>query len=288
MKYGVIDIGTNTIRSVVYNGELKVLAEMVAESTILKYTENGCLTEKGIGELCSALKNAAEFFKNNSADAVNAFATSAMRDVKNFLSVKDAVFASCKIEIELLSEYEEAMCDFTSVKLQTSDKVSGAAADIGGGSCQLMLCKNGELLYHCSEKLGVKRMYNRFGELTHENESEVRSFIKESFSCVPFFSSDTLFVMGGTSKKIKKLTKKLLDSADLTPNTLNKCLELYYEKNQGYMELSSTEINKIPYGITIVDELCRFCGADKISVLSGGVREGYVLRHIPVNQDKLP
>lgn len=288
MKYGVIDIGTNTIRSVVYSDTLKVLAETVAESTILKHTENGCLTDKGIGELCSVLTSSAEFFKINSADTVTAFATSAMRDVKNFLSVKDTVFTSCKIEIELLSEDEEAMCDFTSVKLQTSDKVSGAAADIGGGSCQLMLCKNGELLYHCSEKLGVKRMYNKFGELTNENENQVRSFVRESFSGVPFFSAEMLFVMGGTSKKIKKLIKKILADTEFSPAALNRCLKLYYEKNPEYTELSSTEINKIPYGIIIIDELCRFCGADKITVLSGGVREGYVLRHIPINREKLP
>ena len=284
MTYGVIDIGTNTVRSVIYDNKLNAVAETVAESTILKHTENGSLTERGVNELCAVLNKAVSFFSENSTDIINAFATSAMRDVKNYKSVKAAVQKACKITIELLSEKEEALCDFESVKLQTENNISGAAADLGGGSCQLLLYKNGDLLYHCSKKIGVKRMYNMFGELTREKENAVRSYIKDSLGGVPFFETEVCIIMGGTSKKIKKLSKAILGSPDITGEALSSCLELYYGKNPAYTVLSSTEVNKIPYGIIILDELCSLCGAKKTEVLGGGVREGYVLRHISANQ----
>lgn len=286
MKYGVIDIGTNTIRSVVYDSKLSVIDQTVAESTILKHTKDGYLTEAGIGELCSSLQAVINFFKDNSAENISAFATSAMRDVQNYSAVKDAVHKACKINLELLSENEEALCDFESVKLQTESNATGAAADLGGGSCQLLLYKNGNLTYHCSKKLGVKRMFNSFGELNAAKESEVREFVNKSFNDAPFFTAETLFMMGGTSKKIKKLIKTIIGSDEITPKTLALCLKLYREKNPEYIKRSATEINKIPYGIIIMEELCRLCGSKKAAVLSGGVREGYVLRHIKTGKDE--
>ena len=51
MNYAVIDIGTNTIRSVIYNENLLPVAQIVAESVILQHTENHMLTTTGIDRL---------------------------------------------------------------------------------------------------------------------------------------------------------------------------------------------------------------------------------------------
>ena len=110
-KIGVIDIGTNTVRAVGYNTDVKPVCETVFESNILKHTKNGILSITGIKELSLVIKKEIEFFYENKISEIYAFATSAMRDVKNF----DEVNENCDIEIELLSEEDEAMCDFNGV-----------------------------------------------------------------------------------------------------------------------------------------------------------------------------
>ena len=107
-KIGIIDIGTNTIRAVGYNDDIKPICETVYQSNILKHTKGGILSAVGINELSIVIKKEIEFFNENEIFTIYAFATSAMRDVKNF----NEVVKSCGIEIELLTEEEEAWCDF--------------------------------------------------------------------------------------------------------------------------------------------------------------------------------
>ena len=43
-----------------------------------------------------------------------------------------------------------------------------------------------------------------------------------------------------------------------------------------YKELSGKEQYKIPYGVLVLRELCRIFTAERIVVMKGGVRDGYV------------
>ena len=275
MKYGIIDIGTNTIRSVLYNEALSPVAERVWESTILRHTDNGRLTNEGISALCDSLKASLEFFAENNTDKILCFATSAMRDVCNFDEVNGAAKSKCGIEIELLSEKEEAMSDFYSLKLQLGEDISGAGADLGGGSCQVLTFENGRLVYYCSRKLGVKRLYNAFGELNREKESSVREFIKKSIADLPVREIKVLYVMGGTSKKISKAAAGLFGAKTVTAGILSDIIEEYYAATPDYKALAGSEIYKIPYGALVFQELCTYFGAQELAVMKGGVREGY-------------
>ena len=59
MKYGVIDIGSNTMRCVVYQIEpdnsFHALVNEKEFAEILSYVEDGVLTAEGINRLCSVL-----------------------------------------------------------------------------------------------------------------------------------------------------------------------------------------------------------------------------------------
>lgn len=278
MNYAVIDIGTNTIRSVIYDMNYEMLDEIVAESCILEHMSGGTLTECGISILCESLERALEFFGRYEFDRIFCFATSAMRDVKNFDVVNKTVMTRCGFEIELISEDEEAMCDYASLKMQIGENCFGAGIDLGGGSCQVMMFEAGKLKYHYSEKLGVKRLYKLFGELTPENENEVREYIIEKFEAMKKIDSEYIYVMGGSSKIIKKSVKTVLKTETITRKSINDILDLYYKKAPVYKLLTGTEYYKIPYGILVIDELCGYLSSEKISVMSGGVREGYIKR----------
>lgn len=280
MNYAVIDIGTNTIRSVIYNENLLPVAQIVAESVILQHTENHMLTTTGIDRLCKSLADASAFFKQNNADKIFCFATSAMRDVKNFDEVNNAVKTECGFEIDLLSEKAEAISDFTSLKFQLGDDCSGVGADLGGGSCQVILFNHGELIYHCSHKLGVKRLYNKFGELTRENEATVRNYIIETISDIPPTKSNVLYIMGGTSNKIRKLIKHICGVETITPEHIRFIIKQYYNQTSQYKSLSTTEFYKIPFGAIVIDTLCKVFDAKSITVMSGGAREGYIAQKL--------
>lgn len=279
MKYGVIDIGTNTIRSVVYDESLKAVKELVFESKILKFTSNSVLNNEGISDLCDVIKKSVIFFASENVTAEFAFATSAMRDVSNFDEVKNRIFNDSKIEIELLSEKDEALCDFEILK-RKSGNPSGAGFDLGGGSCQILTYKNNELEFFTSQKIGVKRLLNTFQTLTPENEQDVREYIKERLLCVPEKSFSTIFAMGGTPKKIQKLILTLFDNEIINRTSLSQLLKAYYSDDASFKAQSHTEFHKIPYGILILDELCTHFSSNNITVTNFGSRDGYLLKKI--------
>ncbi len=262
-KMGIIDIGTNTIRCVCYDitNEIKPFDELVFSSEILNYTKDGEMCFQGILWLDEIIKKAMEFFDSKNIPTVHAFATSAMRDVENFSEVSS--FVEKRVKIELLSEKEEAMCDFCALKYVLGDKCSGVGIDLGGGSMQLLAFEEGELNFSKSFPIGVKRLYNKFGEFKEENEKCVLEYIKDIVGEVP--KDNFLYVMGGTGKKIGKILGKnefLISELDNDA--------LFNEKDK------YSEINTIPYGVLVI----KFMAQDKIKIMDCGSREGFVSQKI--------
>lgn len=257
-KIGIIDIGTNTIRAVGYTADdIKPICETVYESNILKHTNDGILSAVGINELSMVIKKEIEFFNENAISRIYAFATSAMRDVKNF----DEVVKYCGIEIELLTEEDEAKCDFYALTNELGEKSSGVGIDLGGGSCQIIVFKDGKVEYFSSFPIGVKRLYNKFGKY----KSTIFEYIEDKIKDVPKTKSEYLYVMGGTGKTIANM----LGNEFLT-NVLDN--EMCYD---GLIEMSK---NTVPYGVDVISVIAKKVSAEKIRILNCGSREGYVVK----------
>ena len=257
-KIGVIDIGTNTVRAVGYNTDVKPVCETVFESNILKHTKNGILSITGIKELSLVIKKEIEFFYENKISEIYAFATSAMRDVKNF----DEVNENCDIEIELLSEEDEAMCDFLALTNELGENSSGVGIDLGGGSCQIIAFNEGKVEYFSSFPIGVKRLYNRFGKYNSQKKNEILEYIKNVVGDIP--KGDCLYVMGGTGKKIRSILK----TGEFLINQLDS--EALFDEN--YQDKYSA-INTIPYGALVI----KFMAQNEIKIMDCGSRDGFVV-----------
>lgn len=279
MKYGVIDIGTNTIRAVIYDvGEkIKKVSDLTHESEILKYTSDGILQKEGVKRLVESLYKSGDYFKKNNVSNVYCVATSAMRDVKNFNNVNEIVQKICNFKIELLSEEKEALCDFYAIKALYGDKCSGIGIDLGGGSCQVVAFQDGVTRYSKSFPIGVKRMYSRFGNYDVNINKKFTDYIKEITSDIPKIQSDTLYFMGGTAKSILKIATR---DKEIKTNRINVNEiinpQAFIENKSKFINVDKRRINAIPYGIEIINYFVNYFSAKQIDVLVYGVREGYI------------
>ena len=263
-KIGVIDIGTNTVRAVGYTEDVKPICEKVFESNILKHTENGILSFAGIKELNFVIKKEIEFFCDNGISEIYAFATSAMRDVKNF----DEVNEFCEIEIELLSEKDEALCDFYALKNELGGVSSGVGIDLGGGSCQIIVFNEGKVEYFSSFPIGVKRLYNKFGKY----KSKIFEYIEDVIKDVPKVKSEYLYVMGGTGKIIGNIINR-----EFNPQMLDNEKPPFNNENcyDGLREMSK---NTTPYGVDVISVIAQKFSSEKIKILNCGSRDGFVVK----------
>ena len=85
MRYGVIDLGSNTIRTVVYETEGKSFKKLISERSftgILNYIENGRLRPDGIEAIRETVSRMAELCRLLVCAEIHAFATASLRGVQ--------------------------------------------------------------------------------------------------------------------------------------------------------------------------------------------------------------
>ncbi len=294
MKYGIIDIGSNTVRTVVYDCSsdgVGVILNETDDANLYDYIQDGVLSHEGIWRLVTAL-NEAKLQCRLAKSKNNAYiATAAVRTAKNRDAVIAEVKKECGVDVRLLSGKEEAYYDWLGLKM-THGFTDGAAFDLGGGSCQLIAFENGEVLEYASLPAGTRRIYNEYlsgGEFPQKEDIyRIHEGLKTMVSEYPAFKErkyGTLYAMGGTSRALVYLISRihsrapvikdgfLISKDDLTELMLL-LLGEYVTFKRIAKSVSPKRVNTLTSGVAELLSLCELFGASDICVLGCGVREG--------------
>ena len=150
LKTAIIDIGSNTIRLVMYQydkdeglhefGNIKTVARL---RTYL--LPSGEMNEEGISKLSETLMSFKQILEDYNVTDIHAVATAAVRQASNNEQIVQKMKQDSGIEITILSEEEEAYFGFLAV-VNTMDTPSAVTIDIGGGSTEITLFKNKKLI----------------------------------------------------------------------------------------------------------------------------------------------
>lgn len=139
-KRAIIDIGSNTVRLVVYNGPPRapvvILNEKVNARLGRDLGKTGAISEKAMRTALSALERFSGLLRLLKVDNIECVATAAARDASNGPAFLDAV-RSFGLSPRLLSGEEEARTSATGV-ISAFPHACGVAADLGGGSLELV------------------------------------------------------------------------------------------------------------------------------------------------------
>ena len=275
---GIIDIGSNTIRLVIYkNGEK--LSNTAVNSEILHDTVDGHLTFEGTQKLCEAI----EYLKNEAKYVtVYAIATFAFRVLENCEEVKQEIFKKTGVKIEILSGKDEAKCDFKSLLNEIGTDKKGIGIDLGGGSGQIFTFENENLKFFDSYPIGAKKIKKIFVEnvfpKAEENEKIIK-YIRKYITRVDE-KSEVLYMMGGTAKtalRIYTYIKGTQNIEYIETKDLENIIEFIKEAPDELIKNAlRSRYDNIVCGIMVMNELAKVYEADKIYVLRGGVREGYI------------
>ncbi len=139
IRAAVIDIGSNSIRyfnatvtpqGVAAFAPKRLITTRLAEGLL----NTGCLQEAAIERSIAAITQFCALAAEQGAQAIYAYATSAVRDAKNRMAFVERVRKHSNIEVEVLSGEEEARLAF----LGATGQIGGGLIDIGGGSAQVI------------------------------------------------------------------------------------------------------------------------------------------------------
>ncbi|MBE7035082.1 MAG: hypothetical protein E7402_03030 [Ruminococcaceae bacterium] len=291
MKQAVFDIGSNTIRLCIYEvqgQQRKLILNERVMARLGSKTKDGVMTDEGINAACDAIITLKDYLKQQPADKVLAFATAAVRNVRNTEAVVDAIRERTGLAVDVLSGEEEATLTFLGASRER-DIRDGVIADIGGGSTELILVKNGAVTDTVSFPIGSLTAFVRFVNHRPAEKSDIhaiREHVKGLLSghFAPETCGEVLYGIGGAARAAIELEKLLYPRAVGAIETLETLLSRLLADEElaeeSILKASPERLDTALPGVAILCEVAHFFGCEKLDICHGGVREGYLEKNV--------
>ncbi len=205
-RRAIIDIGSNSIRLVVYGGAPRAPITLYNEKFTAGLGRSVLATgaiDVGDGEAALiALARFAALVKLMEVDTLQVAATAAVRDASNGAEFLQRVVA-LGLPVKLLSGDEEAITSGYGVIAALPD-ADGIVVDLGGGSMELVRVSGGKVHDYVSLPLGILRV----AELTEKGSQKLVKYIQQFVSETPWLwnANDLpLYLVGGSWRALARL-----------------------------------------------------------------------------------
>ena len=289
--YGAIDLGSNAMRSLIARKQGNQLAVIKSFRTPLRLGEDvfngGFISPKKMDETEDAFIELFHAFAAYGVTEVRAMATSAMRDAMNGPVLIERVLKSTGIKIEIIRGREEArlICEAVRSQLDFRD-YDVLLMDIGGGSTELTLIRDGKIVGVKSFNIGTVRLlhYKSQVELEKKINYELERmlvFIRDHFGKrKPDFFVGT----GGNLRRIGKIRKKTLGKPTSQLATFSEISHMeeiilsmsYVDRIRG-LELHENQADVILPATMLTHKLMHKLKLSEILLPKVGLKEGILL-----------
>ncbi len=290
MKYGITDIGSNTIRFNIYNhknGKSKQLISKKKTAGLISYKKNGKLSKKGIKVLVSTVKKFKKHLKELEVDKTYYFATACLRNVDNTEEVLDIVKNETGITIHVLTSEEEATLTFDALKGKDLDRDEGVLIDVGGGSSEITVFENNTPLDDVSLPVGSLLMYEEYVSLMFPNEEEkeaIHQRVVEEIekSGIEKYDQEIMFGVGGTVRVINKMLIHLNLKDETSPlipiHLLDTILdELKTNTKEDFdkvLQVKAERIHTLIPGLIIIKTIAEYFEVEYLHIIHHSLKEG--------------
>lgn len=292
MRYAVIDIGANTVRVQVYDVEnslpLTIFSKKIVAG-LVTYIEDGKLSEKGqkklIGVLSAHLKAVYLF----SVKDTFVFATASLRSISNLKEVKKAVKNECGIDLNVLSQDDEAKLGYAGIQL-SCDEDSGFTVDVGGGSTEIVQFKKKIASVFLNLDFGALSLYKNYVKFLLPTLFEIKKldrFLKKSIHIKESVNTKTIFGIGGTIRAIGNILSEFLPNNSNVLFSYND-VEVLYKNLLSHdrklfkivLQVCPERVHTITTGTLIVKDILEKFNAQEVSVFNTGLREGVLMYNL--------
>jgi exopolyphosphatase / guanosine-5'-triphosphate,3'-diphosphate pyrophosphatase len=164
-RVAVIDIGSNSTRLLVADVEDRRVTPVERRSTVTRLGRgvdlSGRLAAEAIEAACGAVGPYLATLEEMGAEAVDAIATSAVRDAENGSAFIAELRERFALSARVLDGEEEARLTYLGATSETAPEVPTLVIDIGGGSTEMIVGEGREIEFHTSLQAGVVRHTER-------------------------------------------------------------------------------------------------------------------------------
>lgn len=210
-RVAVIDLGSNSARLAIFERTSRLgfylLREMKAKVRLGHgaYENGGVLQPEAIEEVIRVLSEFRRQIRIYKASRVLCGGTSALRDAPNKTEFLNRANKELGLKFRVISGKEEAFLGGLAA-LNLLDGVEDAVTlDIGGGSSELALIRNGRIIEQVSLNIGTVRLKELFFD-KNDFKGAVK-FIEKELKHI-WFSQDKLLAIGGSLRAISNCIMK--------------------------------------------------------------------------------
>ena len=203
----VIDIGSNSVRLVVYESMTRSLVSLFNEKTLCglgrEVQTTGLLAPDAVAKALTSLRRFRALCRVMKVGRVYAIATAACRDATNgpdFIAKAERI---CGVKIEILSGPREAKLSALGV-ISGIHKPDGIVGDLGGGSLELIDVQGNRVRSGVTLPLGSLALQ----DLSHKSLKRAERIVRNDLSEVAQLKAGrgrTFYAVGGTWRALARI-----------------------------------------------------------------------------------
>lgn len=286
MTYGIIDLGSNTVRIALYRmSKTKTLIntftqkETVGLSSYIK--KNGNMSDEGIKTAVNIVNEFKAIARKRQVKKLFVIATAVIRNANNKDLILETLALETKLVIDCLSGEEEALYGVYGVNQSyTYDK--GIIVDIGGGSTELTLFNDKNIEASVSIPIGSLNSYiDHVQQLlpTKKEIEAIESSFKNHLNKLRKIEGLPIYGLGGTLNALKKLINGSSEQP-ITYQELKALIKAIKPKEkETYLHLIQIvpeRLHTIMPGLIIIRTIFKYFNVEEMFVSKPGIREGYI------------
>lgn len=295
-RFGIVDMGSNAIRMMIAEVHGNTTALLENHRLPLRLGRDvfytGQVPESTISAVVDAFRRFRATCERHGVQHVRAVATSAVREAKNRDLLVDRIRDSVGIEVEVISGTEEAYLLMQAVQTRIDVKEGRSVlVDVGGGSVEVVLIEDGQVVGADSYRLGALRMLAVLSDSTSTGEPFVDLLLRHLQGLERRIADrfeagrvDRYAAVGGNIETLADLVKQQhgerrtegIESyglAQLRAETMA-LANLSYEERMARRGLKPDRADTIvPAGVVYV-RIAEIAGADRVLVPRIGIKDG--------------
>lgn len=297
----VIDIGSNTVRLVIYSGPARAPVEMLNEKVSARLgrglVTGSRLSDKSMAAALSALERFALLLRMKGIQRVDTVATAAVREAANGGAFLERV-AALGLSPRLLSGAEEAAMSAAGV-IGAFPGARGTVADLGGGSLELAAIAQGAVGAAGSLPFGSLRLAALRESGGREVETRLAAMLDEAGLVLPRGAdAGDLYLVGGSFRALARaaLPKDQTASGDAHGTALTGdaasalCRDVLRGKYPANLPgVSASRMAALPDAAALLAALVRIIRPARVVFSGWGLREGLIFHGLsPALQQQDP
>ncbi|MDU8913232.1 Ppx/GppA family phosphatase [Aestuariicoccus sp. MJ-SS9] len=292
-RVGVVDIGSNSVRLVVFDGAARSPAYFYNEKIMCALgagmAESGKLNPEGKVRALAALKRFQLLAKGMGIPALTAVATAAMREASDGPAFRQQIQDECGLKVWVIDGEEEARLSAQGVLLGWPGSF-GLVCDIGGSSMELAEISGGRVGKRMTSALGPLKLKDLPGG-RKGRERHIKTVMQDLAASMGA-QRDRLFLVGGSWRAIARVDMErrgyplhVLHEYRMTAKSVAATVEFIrnsdLEELRAACSISNARMSLVPYAAEVLKRLVQTFKPKDIAISSYGIREGLLYEQMP-------